>query len=235
MLFARIQKYVREGRWQLVGGMVVQPDCNLPGEVSFRRQFQQAQGFFQSRFGRVARIGYNVDSFGHTAYLPRFFRQAGFEGYVIGRPGPAQVALPANLFRWRSPDGYEIPTFRIPLAYCCTEPDLRPQINAALETMPAAMNHTMCFYGVGDHGGGPTKQQIEWILANPEPLPGVRLVFSHPQAFFDAITPQVKVLPVFDGELQNTFRGCYLSQRPLRSALRKAEALLVQEIGRAHV
>ena len=103
--------HVDGGRWSLVGGMVVQPDCNLPCGESFARHFQQGQGYFRERFGRVANVGYNVDSFGHTAWLPSMLRAAGLDSYVFMRPMPDEMSLPSRVFRWRSPDGAEVPDF----------------------------------------------------------------------------------------------------------------------------
>jgi len=95
-LFARVRQFVRAGRWQLVGGMVIQPDCNLPGPESFARQLATGQAYFRRAFGRTATVGYNVDSFGHTAYLPRLLREAGIDSYVFMRPGPHEMDLPGS-------------------------------------------------------------------------------------------------------------------------------------------
>ncbi len=227
-LFARIVGFIASGRWHIVGGMVVQPDCNFPSPEGFHKQFRHAQEYFQSRFGRKTTIGYNVDSFGHTAYLPRFLRQAGMDTYVFMRPAKEQVQLPANVFRWRSPDGFEVTAFRIAAGYGFDDEDLAGHIQNALKEKPPELEHTMCFYGVGDHGGGPTKKQIEWIIRNAQAIDGVRLVFSHPAKFFEAIRGQIPQLPVYEGELQNMFMGCYMSQRPIKTAMRRAEAALTK-------
>src|ERR671921_1324457 len=70
-MFDEIRARVAEGRWELVGGWWVEPDCNLPSGESFVRQALLGQRYFESRFGRPATIGYNVDSFGHAATLPQ--------------------------------------------------------------------------------------------------------------------------------------------------------------------
>lgn len=227
-LFRRVRKHAAEGRWQPVGGMVIEPDCNLPSAESFRRQLEHGQRSFQERFGRPARVGYNIDSFGHNAYLPRFLREAGINTYVFMRPGPHEKRLPANLFRWRSPDGAEVTAFRIAGSYTTRTADIRDPILRALADLPAGIEHTMCFFGVGDHGGGPTREQIAWILENRESLPGVRLVLSHPQAFFDAVADRVEQLPRVEGELQHHAIGCYSVERRIKTALRLAEARLTR-------
>jgi alpha-mannosidase len=87
-LFDRVRAHVAAGRWAIVGGMVIQPDCNLPSAESFARQLAVGQAYCRRTFGRPTTVGYNVDSFGHTAYLPRFLREAGIDTYVFMRPGP---------------------------------------------------------------------------------------------------------------------------------------------------
>jgi alpha-mannosidase len=227
-LFARIQRHVKEGRWQLVGGMHVQPDCNLPAAISFQKQLEIGQRYYQTRFGLTTAVGYNVDSFGHTAFLPRFLRQAGIDSYCFLRPGPHEMALPASVFRWQSPDGFEVIAYQIAQAYCTWADDQQEQIAKALVAAPKGLEHVMCFYGVGDHGGGPTKRQIEWILGHADAFGGARVVMSHPRAYFDAIAGRAGDLPVVRGELQHHAIGCYSVERRIKLAMRRAEHSLGQ-------
>ena len=227
-LFERVRQAVRTGRWQLVGGMHVQPDCNLPSEVSFARQLQIGQGYYQSRFGRPTTVGYNVDSFGHTAYMPRFLRQGGIDSYCFLRPGPGEMPLPASVFRWRSPDGFEVIAQRIAAAYTTGADDLGEHVARTLSAVPPHLTDIMCFYGVGDHGGGPTRRQIEWIARRTDAFPGARLVMSHPRAFFDAVASRAGDLPAVGGELQHHAIGCYSVDRRIKVSLRQAEHSLQQ-------
>jgi alpha-mannosidase len=227
-LFERVRKHVASGRWAPVGGMVVQPDCNLQTAESFAKQFEHGNGYYREKFGLTSKVGYNVDSFGHVAYLPRFLRESGLEHYVFMRPGHHEKKMPGDLFVWRSPDGAEVTAFHIPMAYCDGLADLAGAINCAKGGLPKGIEHTMCFYGVGDHGGGPTKAMIEKILANQDAFEGVKLVFSHPQAFFDAIAGQTKLLPVVQDELQIHAVGCYAVERRIKSPMRRAEYKLLQ-------
>ena len=96
------------------------------------------------------------------------------------------------------------------------------------------IDHVMCFYGVGDHGGGPTRRQIAWIRAHRDSFDGARLVFSHPRAFFDAVKPRAATLPVVSGELQMHAIGCYSVVRDIKTGMRRAEhALLAAEAATA--
>ena len=229
-LFERIKDFIKAGRWQLVGPSVVEPDCNLPGEESFKKQFEFGQRYFKDKFATVSTVGYNIDSFGHCAYLPRFMAEAGIDSYVFMRPMEDEKQLPANLFRWQSPDGHEVTAFRISDGYLTLEEavEITEHIEKSLADMPEGVEHTMCFFGVGDHGGGPTKAQIEWILKNKNAIKDTQLVISHPRAFFDAVADDIDRLPVVKGELQYHSIGCYSVERQIKTAMRKAEAKVVQ-------
>jgi alpha-mannosidase len=173
-------------------------------------------------------IAYNVDSFGHAATLPGLMRAFGQDRYIMMRPQEHEMPLPSRLFRWRGyEDGPEVVTFRIARAYNAWHGS-REHIEAALTELPPGIEDTMCFLGVGDHGGGPTETQIAWIREHQEAFPGHRLVFSSPRRFFDAIAPQAADLPLVTGELQQHAIGCYSVYRPIKVAVQKAEHSLDQ-------
>lgn len=231
-LFSQIRHYVAAGRWQIVGGWYIQPDCNLPSEYSLLQQARIGNGYFQSRFGKTATVGYNVDSFGHAGSFPAILRRGGFDSYVFMRPQEHEKELPDRLFRWQAAqDESTVLAFRILDCYCCgREKTIRIEdnIKKLLEETDPAIGHTMCFYGVGDHGGGPTKKQIEYILENQDAFKGAKLIFSHPRAFFDAVVPLADRLPIVKGELQKHAIGCYSVEHRSKQALRQAEYSLQQ-------
>ena len=118
-MFDEIRERVREGRWVIVGGMWIQPDCNMPSGEAVARQLLYSQRYFTEKFGRAAVTGYNVDSFGHGATLPALLSAAGMKNYVFMRPGAHENGdIPAPLFIWQAPDGSAVTAFRIPDAYC---------------------------------------------------------------------------------------------------------------------
>jgi len=228
-LFERIRKHVESGRWEIVGGWWIQPDCNAPSGFAIEKQIAIGKEYFLDRFGSFPRIGYNVDSFGHAATLPGYMRAAGQDRYIMMRPQESEKPLPARLFRWRGYEGQpEVTTFRIPNAYTFHgEPD-ESWIRSSLSEIPDGIDHTMCFLGVGDHGGGPTETQIAWCKAHQNAFEGIRLEFSTPSRFFDTIEKQKEALPLVTGELQMHAVGCYSVYRPIKTALRKAEHRLQQ-------
>lgn len=227
-LFARVRQLVGQGQWHITGGQYIQPDANLPTRMGWERQFLHGQRYFQDRFGVRPVVAYNVDTFGHPATLPDILAAQAYIGYVFHRPGAHQIPLPAQTFRWRGSGGGEVIGFRITPAYVTRSDDLYGQIMLAVEATEARLGHTMCFYGVGNHGGGPTKANIEYILAHQHAFPDIELRFSTPQAFFDAVAPLRGWLPVVTAELQHTFPGCYSVMHEIKQRQRRGEHLLDQ-------
>ncbi|MBI4928881.1 MAG: alpha-mannosidase, partial [Anaerolineae bacterium] len=224
-MFKEIQARVAEGRWELVGGWWVEPDCNIPCGESFVRQGLYGQRYLLEKFGRKATIGYNVDSFGHHAMLPQILSKMGLREYVFMRPSDEEKALPTRAFLWQSADGSQVRAFRIFQAYNSTEDDLRTKVTSHIPLLDDECDVTMCFYGVGDHGGGPTKKSLASIARmQSEPgLPELRMAVV--AEYFDRIGGLA--LPVIRGELQHHSRGCYSAHAAIKKANRKAEVGLL--------
>ncbi|MBI5833659.1 MAG: hypothetical protein HZB16_15265 [Armatimonadetes bacterium] len=227
-LFERIKAHIAAGRWEIVGGWWVQPDCNLPTGEGFRQQIRRGQDYFRRAFGSAPTIGYNVDSFGHAATLPRLMTEAGQDGYVMMRPGAHEKELPARLFRWQGePGGPELLTYRL-AGYASGRQVSADYVRASLTDLPPGIEHTMLFCGLGDHGGGPTETQIAWLREHEHAFDGARLVFSTVQAFFDAVRPQAASCPLVEGDLQHHAIGCYTVHRGVKTAVTRADHRLRQ-------
>ncbi len=226
-MFEEIKARVAEGRWEIVGGWWLQPDCNIPGGESFVRQALYGQHYFKEKFGRTATVGYNVDSFGHHAMLPQLLKKSGLDSYVFMRPGPHEKALPGRLFWWESDDGSSVLTYQIPFTYCTWGADLEPHVRRCAEEGLQPVDELMCFYGVGNHGGGPTRENINSIerLQGEPDLP--QLVFSTPERYFAAVRERGWTLPVVHDEMQHHASGCYAAHSGVKRWNRKAETLLL--------
>ena len=228
-LFDRIREHVDAGRWELVGGWYIQPDCNLPSGFGFEQQIELGRRYFLDRFGRFPRTAYNVDSFGHAATLPGYMQAAGQDRYVMMRPQEHELDLPYRLFRWRGyVDGPDVVTFRIAGSYCASGGVTLDHIRAALTALPEGIDQTMCFVGIGDHGGGPTERDIAFCRRHVDAIEGAKLVFSSVERFFDTIADQCDRLPVVTGELQMHAIGCYTVHRRVKCGVRRGEHMLAQ-------
>ena len=124
--------------------------------------------------------------------------------------------------------GGEVTAFRIEPGYVANFADLSGQVKIAVESADPGLGHTMCFYGVGNHGGGPSKAMIEWIIANRS-FDGHELIFSTPAGLHGCISPEHRArLPRVATELQHTFPGCYSVMHDIKRAQRRGEELLDQ-------
>ena len=224
-LFARVKAHILAGRWETIGWWI-QPDCNLPSAWAMRRQIALGKEYFQQEFGSFSRIGYNVDSFGHAAALPGLMQEAGQDAYIMMRPQQHEMPMTSPAFRWRGyADGPEVLTFRIPVSYGDWG-DRDWRIKECLKDLPEGVHHTMCFFGVGDHGGGPSQQMIDWCREHADAFAGAKLVFSSPSRFFAALAEHRERLPLITGEMQMHAVGCYSVYRPIKLAVRQAEHVL---------
>jgi alpha-mannosidase len=226
-MFDEIKQRVAEGRWKIVGGWWIEPDCNIPGGESFVRQGLYGQHYFKEKFGVTAKVGYNVDSFGHNGMLPQILKKSGMSYYVFMRPSPYEKGLPGRLFWWESDDGSRVLTFRIALAYGTWGNELKPHIENIAAELKDPLNEMMCFYGVGNHGGGPTKENLDSIqmLQGESSLP--ELVFSSPDEFFADIHPKSHIYPVVHEDLQHHASGCYSAHSGVKKWNRTAENRLL--------
>ena len=225
-LFARIRHYVAERRWVVVNGWWIQPDCNVPSGESVIRQALYGKRYFREKFGIEVPTGYNVDSFGHPGTFPMLLRHTGSTSYTFMRPNASELDLPGELFRWRSPDGSEVTAYRIQGAYNTSkrEMPLPEKTDLHYEKITAAGHPFMCFYGVGNHGGAPTRANIDEIERRI--AAGEGLKFSDPETFFDEVADGD--WPVHEDELQFHAVGCYAAASSLKALNRKAESLLEQ-------
>lgn len=231
-LFARIRQRVTEGRWQLVGGWWVEPDCNIPNGESFVRQGLYGQRYLKEKFGVTATVGMNADPFGHHVMLPQILRGQGVDSYCFLRPGPHESDLGATAFWWESPDGSRVLAYRIPFEYCSPPGDVSGQAEKALGTLDRDLGDVMIFYGVGNHGGGPTRANIESILRYDRMGSFGRMVMSSPRRYFDEFTRRqgaqgLATLAVWRDDLQMHAPGCYSAHSGVKQWQRRAQAAVL--------
>lgn len=234
-LFERIRKHVESGRWELAGGWWVQPDCNFPELEGFRKQIELGKKYFMSRFKKFPKIGFNPDSFGHSAALPALMRRFGQNRYVMMRPQEHERSLPGRLFRWRGEEnGPEATVFRLASSYQFdweTKQDSSvavKRMNSCISELPEGVTHSLLLAGIGDHGGGPTEELIVWLREHKNAFPGIQLQFSTLERFFNAVEKNTTGLPLVTGELQPHAIGCYSVHRPVKKALLDATRKLSQ-------
>ena len=191
--FQRIQQRVKEGRWEMLGGMWVEPDLNMPDGESQVRQLLVGKRYFQSRFGVDVRIGWNPDSFGYNWQLPQIYKRSGVDYFVTQKMSWNETnQLPLKLFWWQSPDGSRVLTY-FPYGYGNDiEPIDMAEVFARARQANPGTTEIMHLYGVGDHGGGPTRAMLDagdrWL----EPDKAyAKLNFGVAGTFFSAVEKQL--------------------------------------------
>ncbi|MBN2265276.1 MAG: alpha-mannosidase, partial [Candidatus Aminicenantes bacterium] len=216
-LFDAIRRHVEAGRWAVSGGWFIQPDVNLPGTESLVRTIAEGRRYFRDRFGAAPRVAYNFDSFGHSGGLPQILRRAGYEMYIHMRPQAQELALPADLYRWRGVDGTIIPAYRIAVGLYHTEHDnVEDRLRAGVDLALKLGRDVPVFWGLGNHGGGATRRDLGTIDAFVGRESRVRVIHSTPDRFFEAVKAAAARAPMHDGGLQRCFTGCYTSLARLK-------------------
>ncbi|MFZ3217065.1 MAG: alpha-mannosidase [Candidatus Acidiferrales bacterium] len=157
-----IRERVKQGRWELVGGMWVEPDLNMPGGESLVRQLLIGKRYFREQFGVDVRIGWNPDSFGYNWQLPQIYKKSGIDYFVTQKMAWNDTnKLPFKLFWWESPDGSKVLTY-FPHDYARgIEPEPLAEDVARADELNPGLPEMMHLFGVGDHGGGPTRAMLD--------------------------------------------------------------------------
>lgn len=226
-LHERIKERIAEGRFQVIGGWWIEPDCNVPCGESFVRHALYGQRYLRDTFGITATTGANLDSFGHNATIPQILAKSGCDSYVFLRPQAHEKALEGPLFRWESPDGSAVVAYRIPHEYCAPKDDIGEHVEKAIASLPADGDEYAVFYGVGNHGGGPTIANLEQIKALNERGDLPLLELGSLRDFFDRVSAN-GALATVHGELQHHGRGCYTTHSGIKRWNRRAENLLLR-------
>jgi alpha-mannosidase len=191
---AEIARRIKEGRWEIVGGMWVEPDLNMPDGESLVRQLLVGKRWYKQAYGVDVRIGWNPDSFGYTWQLPQIYKKSGVDYFITQKMTWNDTnQLPFKLFWWESPDGSKVLAY-FPHDY--GNEDLSPvrlgsDLTAARQRA-TGMTEMMDLYGVGDHGGGPTRavldEGLHWTgTGHVTP----KYEFGTAQSYFSSIEKQV--------------------------------------------
>jgi alpha-mannosidase len=240
-LFESIKGRIKDGRWEAMGGMWVEADCNLSGAESLARQFLLGRTFFREHFGQDAEspVLWLPDVFGYAWALPQLIQQAGLKYFMTIKIGWSQYnRLPYDTFLWQGIDGTQILThFSTVKEFGSEYASTYNAMANAKEALGAWQNFQqkelhrdlLMAYGFGDGGGGPTCEMLENIdlMKHFPALPQVKQ--SSVKEFFESIEPLTdsKMMPVWNGELYLEYhRGTYTTQARNKLANRKSEFLL---------
>ncbi len=243
-LFRSIKERIAEGRWEPIGGMWVEADCNLSGPESLVRQFLLGREFFRQHFGPQAEspVLWLPDVFGYAWNLPQLIKEAGLEYFFTIKIGWSQYnRLPYDSFWWQGLDGTRV------LTHFSTTKDAESPHAATYNAdaspsqiigtwlnfqgkdygPPGEIPPLLMSYGWGDGGGGPTREMLENIREMGDFPSTPQIKTGEVGDFFKELEAASEDLPVWNGELYLEYhRGTYTTQAKNKRANRKSEFLL---------
>ncbi|MBQ0105088.1 MAG: alpha-mannosidase, partial [Armatimonadetes bacterium] len=223
-LFRRIQELVKKGQWHIMGGWYLQPDCNMPSGESFVRQILLGREYFSEKFGKEPTTAINFDSFGHTQGLVQILAKSGYDSYVGHRPANAELGLAPEEadFDWIGFDGSRV-RMRKPTSYGSLLGQSLTKIENEIKLYEA--DDCICIlWGVGNHGGGPSREDIKKINAYiDEHKDDIEIKHSFFEEFFADSLKAKPVVKEFDSDLQQFAVGCYTSVIRIKQKHRKLE------------
>jgi alpha-mannosidase len=200
-----IAQRIKEGRWEIVGGMWVEPDLNMPDGESLVRQLLVGKRWYKQAYGVDVRVGWNPDSFGYTWQLPQIYKKSGVDYFVTQKMAWNDTnQLPFKFFWWESPDGSKVLTY-FPHDYA--NDNLNPVRLARdftiAQKQAAGLTGMMDLYGIGDHGGGPTRAILDegrhWAYPSLPAYVMPKIEFGTVLPYFTALEKQIAPgSPVWD-------------------------------------
>ena len=217
-LFERIKELIKEGKWHIMGGWYLQPDVNMPNGESIVRQIQHGKRYFEEKFGVFPKTAIGLDAFGHSVGLVQIIKKCGQDGYIYCREGSDE--LPFGQFIWVGLDGSEIKAVHA-RGYNSGLGKATEKINRIMNDEDEKDDYMMILWGVGNHGGGPSRKDLRDIgeLIEKSEVP---IMHSTPDELFTKINPTNR----HDKSLRISMPGCYTTMSGVKARHAIFEAML---------
>lgn len=237
-IYEQVKERIREGRWEITGGMWVEPDTNIPSGESLVRQFLYGKRFIREEFGKETTLCWLPDVFGYSAAFPQIMKKSGMKYFMTTKISWNQYNhFPYDTFWWKGIDGSEIFTHFITTPedgswFYTYNGHMDPEeVTGVWENYKDKdkNDELLIAYGWGDGGGGPTREMLEQsrVMKN---IPGIpRVEMSSAEGYFRRLYDHAdkENLGKWDGELYfELHRGTYTSQAETKRYNRKTEILL---------
>ncbi|MFA6186926.1 MAG: glycoside hydrolase family 38 C-terminal domain-containing protein [Phycisphaerae bacterium] len=220
-LFERIKKLVKAGRWHIMGGWYLQPDCNMPSGESFVRQILTGRQYFKNNFGVKPTTAINFDPFGHSRGLVQILAKSGYDSYLFGRPQQPFMELENDLFVWVGFDGSEVLAKRFRSWYNTSLGKAKKQIVERIEQ--SKDNIVEIPWGVGNHGGGPSRKDLADINELIKQRKDINICHSTPEEYFTQARNGNTGLKRRQADLNPWAIGCYTSMVRVKQKHRRLE------------
>lgn len=226
-MMPEIQKRIREGRWEVTASTWVEMDKNMPCTDSLQNQILYAKKYLKEHWdidSEAIEIDFAPDTFGHSAYIPEIDGMGNLK-YMYHFRGRGENNQ--NLYRWKAPSGKEILCYREP---CWYSSNMIPRHALGLPRQAktcGGFRTGLFLLGVGDHGGGPTRRDLNNALWMQQWPVFPKLRFGQMHEFFRKAEAVRNRLPVIERELNAVFTGCYTTQSRIKRGNRRAETALL--------
>ncbi|MFM7426277.1 MAG: alpha-mannosidase, partial [Elainella sp.] len=231
-LFAAIQAKVRAGTWDVsVAPLWIEPDMNLNSGEAIGRQLLYGQRYLQQKFGRTGMIAWLPDTFGFNWQLPQLLKQGGVDYFATQKlRWNDTTRFPHELHQWQSPDGTQVLALQSAPIGEGIDPVKMARYSCDWETR-TGLKSALWLPGVGDHGGGPTRDMLELARRWQQSPFFPQIQFTSAKAFLDAAKTAQRPtpLPVWNSELYlELHRGCYINHADQKQFNRRCEDTLYE-------
>ena len=222
-LFKSISKRIKERRWDITASSWVELDLNMVNGESIVRQILYAKKYIKGKFDFEPRVFWSPDTFGHPWTMPQILKKSGIEYYFFMRGSKRDY----DLFWWQGPDGSKVLTFN---SKYMAQPSPKDFIELVKFTSKSQnIDTSMYIYGTGDHGGGPTAEDIMVVDKLNKKALMPRLKFSTTHNYFDAVSYKKDVnIPTVCDEFNPIFDGCYTTHWDTKIHNRNCERLVLE-------
>jgi alpha-mannosidase len=228
-LFEKIKQQFQKGNWEIVGGMWVEPDCNLISGESWVRQLLYGKNYFKEKFGIDVNIGWNVDSFGYNWNMPQIYIKSGIDVFVTQKiRWNDTTVFPYYIFWWEGVDNTRLLSYFPPLGYTSRVRLDRVSDNITKYEATTGYKKSLILYGIGDHGGGPNKEILNRVREYNQLYIVPEFIHCKSGDFLTNIKNDLgNNIPVWKDELYLEYhRGTYTTQAKIKKGNRKSESMI---------
>ena len=225
-VFEELKEKVKNGQFEPVGAMYVEPDCNIPTAESLVRQCLYGQQTYKRMFGKTVNNAWLPDVFGNSWILPQILEKSGVDYFVSNKMSTWNDTnrFPHNNFIWKGIDGTDVLACVPPTHFITWNMPSQIQENWEAYIDKDSGGQTMNMFGYGDGGSGCTEEMIELMHRFDKLSIMPKCEHMGGQEFLEKNLKNNKELQTWDGELYlEMHRGTFTTKSEMKRANRRLE------------
>lgn len=225
-VFEELKEKVKNGQFEPVGAMYVEPDCNIPTAESLVRQCLYGQQTYKRMFGKTVNNAWLPDVFGNSWILPQILKKSGVDYFVSNKMSTWNDTnrFPHNNFIWKGIDGTDVLACVPPTHFITWNMPSQIQENWEAYIDKDSGGQTMNMFGYGDGGSGCTEEMIELMHRFDKLSIMPKCEHMGGQEFLEKNLKNNKELQTWDGELYlEMHRGTFTTKSEMKRANRRLE------------